>query len=92
VRALAVDGVSEREVARRLGINRWTVARLALSEGPPRYGRAPAGSKLDRFEPVLRRLLMEWPQIKAPRATQLLREECGCFTRPPRQETCAGTA
>jgi len=77
VRALAVDGVSEPEIARRLGINRRTVARLARSEEPPRYRRAPSGSKLDPFEPVLRRLLMEWPQIKAPRATELLREEYG---------------
>jgi transposase len=77
VRALIADGVSEREIARRLQINRRTVARLARREEPPRYRRAPAGSKLDRFEPVLRRLLEEWPQIKAPRATELLREEYG---------------
>jgi transposase len=77
VRALAAGGVSQREIARRLGMNRRTVARLAGSETPPRYRRAPAGSKLDPFEPVLRRLLAEWPQIKAPRATGLLREEYG---------------
>jgi transposase len=77
VRALLADEVSEREIARRLGINRRTVARLARSEEPPRYRRAVAGSKLDPFEPVLRRLLVEWPQIKAPRVTELLREEYG---------------
>ena len=77
VRALVADGVAEREVARRLGMNRRTVARLARSVEPPRYRRAPAGSKLDPFEPVLRRLLAEWPQIKAPRATELLRDEYG---------------
>jgi transposase len=77
VRALVADGVSEREIARRLGINRRTVARLAAAEEPPRYRRAAAGSRLDPFEPVLRRLLEEWPQIKAPRATELLREEYG---------------
>jgi transcriptional regulator with XRE-family HTH domain len=64
VRALAADGVSQREIAARLGINRRTVARLARSEEPPGYRRAPAGSKLDPFEPVLRRLLEEWPQLK----------------------------
>jgi transposase len=74
VRALAADGLSRREIARRLGINRRTVARLLASEEPPRYRRAPAGSQLDRFDPVLRRLLEEWPQIKAPRATEVLRE------------------
>jgi transposase len=77
VRALAADAVSEREIARRLGINRRTVARLARSKEPPRYQRARAGSKLDPFVPVLRRLLEEWPQIKAPRATEVLREEYG---------------
>jgi hypothetical protein len=38
-------------------MNRRRVVRLAASEEPPRYRRAPAGSKLDPFEPVLRRLL-----------------------------------
>ena len=77
VRVLAADGVSQREIAERLGINRRTVARLARSEEPLRYRRAPTASKLDPFEPVLRRLLEEWPQIKAPRATELLRDEYG---------------
>ena len=77
VRALVSDGISEREIARRLGINRRTVARLARSEEPPHYRRAPAVSKLDPFEPVLRRVLEDWPQIKAPRATELLRDEYG---------------
>jgi transposase len=77
VRALFADGVSEREIARRLGMNRRTVAGLARCVEPPRYRRPPAGSKLDPFEPVLRRLLAEWPRIKAPRATELLRDEYG---------------
>ena len=77
VRALAADGVSEREIARRLGINRRTVARLARSEEPPRYGRAASGSQLDPLVPVLRRLLEEWPQIKAPRVAEILRSDYG---------------
>jgi transposase len=77
VRALAADGVSEREIARRLGINRRTVARLAGAEEPPRYRRELAGSMLDPLEPVLRRLLAEWPEIKAPRVTEILREDYG---------------
>jgi len=71
---LAADGISQREIACRLGINRRTVARLLASEDLPRYRRAPVGSQLDRFEPVLRRLLKEWPQIKAPRLTEILRD------------------
>jgi transposase len=77
VQVLVADGVSEREIARRLGINRRTVARLARSKDPPCYRRAPVASKLDPFEPVLRRLLEDWPQIRAPRATELLRDEYG---------------
>ena len=77
VRALAVDGVSQREIACRLGMNRRMVARLLGSDEPPRYRRAPVGSQLDRFEPVLRRLLEEWPQIKAPRLTEILRLDYG---------------
>jgi len=77
VRALAADGVSQREIASRLGINRRTVVRLAASDEPPRYRRTPTGSQLDPFEPVVRRLLEEWPRIKAPRLTELLREEYG---------------
>jgi transposase len=77
VRALVADGVSEREIARRLGMNRRTVARLARSAEPPRYRRAPNGSQLDSFEPVLRRLLAEWPAIKAPRLTEILRADYG---------------
>jgi transcriptional regulator with XRE-family HTH domain len=72
VRAVAADGVSEREIARRLGMNRRTVARLARSVESPRYRRTPAESKLDPLEPVLRRLVAEWPQIKAPRRLQPL--------------------
>jgi transposase len=77
VRALAADGVSQREIAARLGINRRTVARLAAASGPPRYSRAPAGSMLDPLEPVLRRLLAEWPEIRAPRVSEILREDYG---------------
>ena len=77
VRALAADGVSQREIACRLGMNRRTVARLLAGEEPPRYRRTAVGSQLDPLEPVLRRLLEEWPQIKAPRLTEILRCDYG---------------
>ena len=77
VRALAADGISQREIAGRLGMNRRTVVRLLASDEPPRYRRAPVGSRLDPLEPVLRRLLEEWPQIKAPRLTEILRYDYG---------------
>jgi transposase len=75
VQAFRADGVSQREIARRLGVNRRTVARLAAASEPPRYRREPSGSQLDRFDGVLRDLLREWPQIKAPQVTEVLREQ-----------------
>jgi transposase len=77
VRALAADGVSQREIAQRLGINRRTVRRLVEAGHPPRYRRAASGSMLDPLEPVIRCVVAEWPEIKAPRLTELLREEHG---------------
>ena len=77
VRAMAADGVSQREIAARLGINRRTVRRLAEAAKPPRYERVASGSMLDPLEPVMRRLLDEWPQIKAPRVTEILRDDYG---------------
>jgi transposase len=77
VRALTADGVSQREIARRFGISRNTVRRLVEADEPPRYQRAPAGSMLDPLEPVMRRLLEEWPEIRAPRVTEILREDYG---------------
>jgi len=74
VKTLAAEGISQREIARRLGINRRTVGRLLELGEPPRYRRTPAGSKLDLYEPIVRTVLSEWPQIKAPRLTEVLRE------------------
>jgi transposase len=77
VRTLAAEGLSQREIARRLGINRRTVMRLARSDEPPRYRRAGLGSQLDLLESILRQLVEEWPQIKAPRVAEILRLEHG---------------
>jgi transcriptional regulator with XRE-family HTH domain len=77
VRAMAADGLSQREITRRLGINRRTVAKLMEAEQQPRYERAPSGSMLDPLEGVLRELLKDWPDIKAPRVTEILRDDYG---------------
>ena len=45
-----VDGLSGREISRRTGLHRDTVARLLAATEPPRYEREPAGSKLDPFK------------------------------------------
>jgi len=74
---MAADGISQHEIARRLGINRRTVKRLVESDGPPRYRRQAAGSKVDGFEAVIRETLEDWPDIKAPRMTEILRDDYG---------------
>lgn len=73
VRELVAKGLSQRQIAEDLGMNRRTVARLAASPGPPRYQRVPAGSALDCHVPLMREVLAEWPAIHAPRMTEILR-------------------
>jgi transposase len=77
VRALAADGVSQREIAGRLGMNRRTVKRLSEAAQPPRYRREATGSMLDRLDVELRRLVAEHVDIKAPRVTEILRDDYG---------------
>lgn len=72
---LAAEGVSQREIARRLKLNRRTVARLIAADEPPRYRRKPQGSMLDPLEPVMRSVLQDTPRIDAPAMTELLREQ-----------------
>jgi hypothetical protein len=47
-----VEGRSQREVALLIGLACDTAAKAVLSETPPKYSRAPAGSKPDRFQAV----------------------------------------
>ena len=54
-----------------------SVARALAAEAPPRYVRAPAGSQLDPLMGVIGQVLEQWPDIKAPRLTELLRVEHG---------------
>jgi hypothetical protein len=49
-RLVLVEGRSQREVTRLTGLARDTVAKALAGETQPRYVRAPAGSKLDRFK------------------------------------------
>jgi transposase len=77
VKVMAADGVSTSEIARRLGINWRTAARLVAASEPPSYSRAAAGSMLDPLEPVLRELIDRFEDIKAPRVTEILRDDHG---------------
>jgi transposase len=70
-RLVLVEGRSQREVARLTGLARDTVARAVASEAPPRYGRAPAGSKLDPFKDWICEQLRADPTIQSLRLREM---------------------
>jgi hypothetical protein len=65
IRRLVADGVPQRQVARQLGIGRSTVARAVASGAPPKYERKPVTRSFDAFEPRVRDLLAEFPEMPA---------------------------
>lgn len=71
------DGISHRQIAKRLGVNPRAVKRMAEASEPPSYRRRPAGSMLDPLEPVIRKPTDDWPEIRSPRVTEILRDEHG---------------
>jgi Mu transposase, C-terminal domain len=73
-RLVLVEGRSQREVARLMGLARDTVAKAVASETPPRYSRAPAGSVLDRFKDWICEQLREDPTIPSQRLRELAAE------------------
>ena len=59
------EAMAIKAIARRVGVARNTVRAALASDEPPRYSRAPAGSAVDAFEPAIRSLLREFPQMPA---------------------------
>src|SRR5271155_5519275 len=60
-RAVYVEGISQREAARRFGIDPRTVAKMLAFSVPPCYRRSqpPARPKLDPFVGIIDRILEE---------------------------------
>jgi transposase len=54
-----------KAIARRLGLARNTVRTALACDEPPTYQRAAAGSRVDGFEPAIRALLTEFPDMPA---------------------------
>ena len=54
-----------KTIARRLGLARNTVRSALASDVAPKYVRGLAGSRVDEFEPAIRRLLTEFPDMAA---------------------------
>lgn len=67
-----VRGVSMRQLAARTGLSRNTVRAALRSPVPPRYRRAPAGSKLDPFKDEICRLLKAEPALPGQRVRELI--------------------
>jgi transposase len=76
LRLAYVDGLGVRTIARRLSMSRKTVRRLLGRDRPkarPRPDPEPRSSILDAFTPVIRDLLRETPEMKAPAVLERLR-------------------
>ncbi|MGA8568225.1 MAG: IS21 family transposase [Candidatus Binataceae bacterium] len=84
-RAVYVEGISQREAARRYGIDPRTVAKMLAFSVPPGYRRSrpPARPKLDPFVGIIDRILEEdksqpaKQQHTAKRIFERLRDEHG---------------
>ncbi len=65
IRRLAAEGEPHARIAVRLGISRTTVVKAVNSEVPPRYVRTPVETSFAVFEPRVRALLAEYPELPA---------------------------
>lgn len=65
IRRLAAEGTPHAAIARRLGISRTTVVKAVASSEPPRYVRTPTATAFAVFEPRVRALLKENPDLPA---------------------------
>lgn len=73
-----VDGVSKREIARRLGLDIKTVRRALKRETPPLVRASPArGRRLDAHRERIKGWLEQEPKITAKRIGRLLRPHAG---------------
>ena len=65
IRRLAAEGVPKAKIAKRLGISRTTVVKAVASDGPPKYERRSAPTSFTPFEPRVRELLEQTPDMPA---------------------------
>jgi hypothetical protein len=65
IRRLAAEGVPNARIAERLGISRTTVIKAVKSDSAPRYERSPGPTSFVVFEPRVRALLEETPDMPA---------------------------
>ncbi|MCC6495534.1 MAG: IS21 family transposase [Propionibacteriaceae bacterium] len=65
IRRLAAEGEPHARIAVRLGISRTTVVKAVNSDAPPSYVRTPVETSFAVFEPRVRALLAEYPDMPA---------------------------
>ncbi len=65
IRRLAAEGVPKARIAQRLGISRTTVIKAVSSDAPPRYERTPGPTSFTMFEPRVKELLAQTPDMPA---------------------------
>jgi transposase len=69
-----VEGVAVRAIARRLHLARKTVRKiLGRHQAPPKPAAGPRGSILDPYEPAIRAVLDDTPEMLAPALLERLR-------------------
>ena len=81
-RAVYVEGISQREAARRFGIDPRTVAKMLAFSVPPGYRRSrpPARPKLDPFVGIIDRILEEDKGSRPSSSTPRSGSSSGCAT------------
>jgi transposase len=74
VRLGLVEGVSVRQISKRLSMARKTVRKILGRHQPPaKVASAPRGSLLDAYEKVIDKLLDDTPEMLAPAVLERLR-------------------
>jgi len=63
--AAVAEGVPQCQVARDLGVGRSTVERALASDRPPKYERPAVPTAFTPFEPLVRQLLKDTPDMPA---------------------------
>ncbi len=66
-----VERFSIREISKRTGLHRKTIRRALAAPVPPRYSRAPTGSKLDPFKEWICEQLQGDPSVESQRLREL---------------------
>jgi hypothetical protein len=69
-----VEKRSKRAISTLLGVHRDTVTRAIQGKAPPRYARAPTGSKLDPFKEWICEQLQADPTIQSLRLREMATE------------------